>query len=560
MIVKNESENIIKLLNSCYHLINNYCICDTGSTDNTVKIIEDFFERKEIPGIVFSESFRNFSYNRNIAFTRAKEYADYILLLDADMIIEDKGFNKEDLIEDVYLINDNIRLIKSDCSLKIKEPVYEYFDIKKPYTQDILNTINIIETREPNYEKNISLLNSALKKEPNNPHNIFYIANCYKNIGDFENAKKWYQRKLEEKGWNQEVFMTYFYLCQIFRNKLNLLKKYALEGYQMGLGRIETLYLYLDTLMGYQRYEEVYQLAKHVKIPEKVEGLFIQQEIYDWKMEYLMSMLYYYVEEYQKGFDISISLLRKNKLPEEEYNLVLENIGFYLDKQDFSTNIDFLFNKTVLSDVAFKQIDRMIRNSDEYDDFRHIPLSFSKDNEIYGFIIANNNYKLFEKTLNSFINHCTDINLLTKMICLDNNSEEDVRLKISRKFPFLDFIYLESEEECFNMMRKIIRKERPKYFLFLEDNWLFFKQDKYLSKMKNILNKKKIHQISFNQNFAKTYDEISKNTSPNFQYFPSLVLSIIFDKLDEKEVLTKYSDEDFKTDFFKEINCLTIKL
>jgi glycosyltransferase involved in cell wall biosynthesis len=43
MIVKNESRIITRLLESVYKWIDCYCICDTGSTDDTIEIIESFF-------------------------------------------------------------------------------------------------------------------------------------------------------------------------------------------------------------------------------------------------------------------------------------------------------------------------------------------------------------------------------------------------------------------------------------------------------------------------------------------------------------------------------------
>ena len=42
MIVKNESRIIIRLLRSILPIIDGYCICDTGSTDNTIELIETF--------------------------------------------------------------------------------------------------------------------------------------------------------------------------------------------------------------------------------------------------------------------------------------------------------------------------------------------------------------------------------------------------------------------------------------------------------------------------------------------------------------------------------------
>ena len=88
MIVKNESKIIQRLLESVAPILDMYCICDTGSTDNTVKLIESFFKSKNIPGKVVHEPFQNFEYNRSFALKACDDLgADYILLMDADMIL-----------------------------------------------------------------------------------------------------------------------------------------------------------------------------------------------------------------------------------------------------------------------------------------------------------------------------------------------------------------------------------------------------------------------------------------------------------------------------------------
>jgi len=89
MIVKNESKVILRLLNSVIHLIDGYCICDTGSTDNTVELIESFMEEHNIPGTIVREPFQDFGYNRTFALNEAAKMPnmDYLLLLDADMIL-----------------------------------------------------------------------------------------------------------------------------------------------------------------------------------------------------------------------------------------------------------------------------------------------------------------------------------------------------------------------------------------------------------------------------------------------------------------------------------------
>ena len=67
MIVKNESKIIKRLLDSVVDTIDTYCICDTGSNDNTVEIIQTYFKQKQIPGVVIHEPFRDFGYNRTYA-------------------------------------------------------------------------------------------------------------------------------------------------------------------------------------------------------------------------------------------------------------------------------------------------------------------------------------------------------------------------------------------------------------------------------------------------------------------------------------------------------------
>jgi glycosyltransferase involved in cell wall biosynthesis len=67
MIVKNESKIITRLFDSVSSIIDSYCICDTGSTDNTVSLITEYFKTKNIPGKVVIEPFKNFCHNRNVA-------------------------------------------------------------------------------------------------------------------------------------------------------------------------------------------------------------------------------------------------------------------------------------------------------------------------------------------------------------------------------------------------------------------------------------------------------------------------------------------------------------
>ena len=82
MIIKNESKIITRLLDSVCNVIDGYCICDTGSTDNSVELIQSYFQEKKIPGKVIYKEFRDFGFNRSYALNACRDFPqyDYILL------------------------------------------------------------------------------------------------------------------------------------------------------------------------------------------------------------------------------------------------------------------------------------------------------------------------------------------------------------------------------------------------------------------------------------------------------------------------------------------------
>ena len=82
MIVKNESKIIKRFLDSVVSLIDGYCICDTGSTDNTCEIIQTYFKEKNMPGKLVEKEFIDFATNRNFALEECHSLTDidYILL------------------------------------------------------------------------------------------------------------------------------------------------------------------------------------------------------------------------------------------------------------------------------------------------------------------------------------------------------------------------------------------------------------------------------------------------------------------------------------------------
>jgi glycosyltransferase involved in cell wall biosynthesis len=197
MIVKNESRIIERLLSSVLSIVDTYCICDTGSTDNTPEIIREFMKKHNKPGEVIIEPFNNFGYNRSFALDKAEPWGEYALLLDADMkLVIKPEFSKAELKDDGYLLIQgnpdmkyyNTRIVKTGIGVKCVSPTHEYYDFPKDSVQVKLLSLYIDDIgdggcKADKFERDIRLLKEGLEEEPNNGRYHFYIGNSYKNIG-----------------------------------------------------------------------------------------------------------------------------------------------------------------------------------------------------------------------------------------------------------------------------------------------------------------------------------------------------------------------------------------
>ena len=212
MIVKNESRVIRRLLDSVYSILDYYCICDTGSSDDTVQVIENFFREKNIPGKVIREPFRDFEYNRSFSLKACDEFdCDYVLLMDADMIlwrnpkIEPKKFKQLLTSHDAFYMfqgNENMyykntRIVRNRAGFSYKGVTHEYVEFphndisQGVLVKDIVFIQDIGDggAKADKFQRDIRLLREGLKKDPSNERYMFYLANSLKDLAHTQNEQ-----------------------------------------------------------------------------------------------------------------------------------------------------------------------------------------------------------------------------------------------------------------------------------------------------------------------------------------------------------------------------------
>lgn len=135
-------------------------------------------------------------------------------------------------------------------------------------------------------------------------------------------------------------------------------------------------------------------------------------------------------------------------------------------------------------------------------------------------------YELFEKTMNSFLNCCLDLDLIDEWICVDDNSSQEDRNKMQEKYPFFKFIMKTPKEKGHPESMNIILENVKSPFLFhMEDDWQFFCKRNYITDCIQVLESDKNYgQCLINRNYMETENEtivggIEKRTFSGFNYY-----------------------------------------
>jgi tetratricopeptide (TPR) repeat protein len=285
---------------------------------------------------------------------------EYILLLDADMILTGNALNmtsdfKYNLTEDMYHIYQgspqfyykNARIVRNNHGFTYWGVTHEYLNSPQNTTvgtikRDVLFIQDIGDggAKGDKAERDIRLLKRGLEDNPNNDRYTFYLANTYKDAGKNEKAIETYRKRIEIGGWVEEVWFSYYNIGICF---MRMGKEFSaiinwMDGYNYYPNRIENLYKIIE----YYRIRgkntiayEFYLMAE--KSREKYKNwsdyLFLERDVYDYRIDYEFSILGYYVNENQsitnKLIHSCMHVLNYSHLDESTHNNVMNNYKFY---------------------------------------------------------------------------------------------------------------------------------------------------------------------------------------------------------------------------------------
>lgn len=319
LMIKNEEKILKRCLDTVKDLVDCFCIFDTGSTDSSCEIAEEYL--KTSLGCLNQEPFQDFGYSRTQSFLAAQTYIRdtlkwdlsevYGLLLDADMIFVQGSLKQQNLTELGYKIiqlNGNLeyynaRIIRMDVPWKCLGVTHEYWD--GPCDTNLTKEVCYIDDqndggcKHDKFERDQRLLEEGLSKEPTNVRYMFYLAQTFKCLGKFDEAISMYKKRIEAGGWAEEVWYSYYMIgeCYLILKDVAEFENWCQKAFMYRPQRSESL---LKLARFFREIGHCYKSYQYIKVGEQVpfpkdDSLFIESNTYKGLFEYEKSIVEYYI-------------------------------------------------------------------------------------------------------------------------------------------------------------------------------------------------------------------------------------------------------------------------
>ena len=567
MIVKNEAHCILDtLVNLCQQLDFSYwVISDTGSTDNTKEVITKFFKEKNIPGKIVDHQWLNFGYNRSKALESAYNLTDYLLIFDADDKLIGDFKLPEPMHLDRYMLTfggDGVSyvrplLVNNRKKWEFKGVLHEALNNLDPINGEatIEGKYHVVSGRIGARSQNVNkyyddalILKKGFTDEFEKDYGqacryAFYIGQSYKDAGDkyIDESIEWYKKVLTLHNWDQEKFYSCFMIGDLYLRKndgINALK-YWLKSVEYDSERVEGVV----NALNYLRLNEntllvslLYKKFANYKRSKDLQGkLFIVNPMFNDEIEFHYSICAFYAGELEEGYNCCKKILTNQILRYDYLKLTMTNMLFYKDimLKDTSTNLLTLFydvnsifntlgknNDKIevpyieLWNLLFEQCKPILvkYNSKVIKKIKEkVEHTEQKQVNIFLSFTTCKRFDLFQQTINSLINNCTDIDKIDYWFCVDDNSSEQDRQYMQKLYPWINYYMKKSEEkghrESMNIIFNKLEELKPDYWIHLEDDFLFYDKMNYIGDSIQLLTELKdqnVNQILFNRNYGET--------------------------------------------------------
>lgn len=318
--------------------ITSFFIFDTGSTDNTIEVTENFFAEEGITrGYIAQEPFIDFATSRNRALDLAQAkfpHAAFMVMIDAEWYINDARaladfcqlcLDREEeynsyLMYIANLGNYTCRLFRCNRGIRfmgvVHEVVAQSVVVKVPDTIyfEYLPESYGVEKTAARFVRDRELLLKEHQDKPWCTRTLFYLARTCEDLGDWQEAYKFYKMRVNMIGWDEEDFIAKYRLAQTIK-KLVLRSEYGcdydwsealdyyMQAYQIRPHRAEPLIEIADYYIVKNQMSLAFLFARRaveIKYPVN-DVLFVEPYLYNYYRYEVLARCAWYINEFEIG-------------------------------------------------------------------------------------------------------------------------------------------------------------------------------------------------------------------------------------------------------------------
>ncbi|OBI53711.1 hypothetical protein A5706_22230 [Mycobacterium sp. E796] len=495
MIVKDEADVVAETLDSVAPYIDSWVIVDTGSTDGTQELIRKHMARLGIPGKLHERPWRNFGYNRTEALNLAQGHGDYIWVIDADdIVLGTPDFSQ--LAVDIY------RMRLGDASFTYWRPQLFRDGVRVRYEGVVHETAvwesdcvvgriegdYYVESRRlgarnqdaQKYARDRDLLLAEVERNPEDARSVFYLAQSYFDLEDFDNARKWYQRRIEMEGREEEVYYSMLRLAESV-TRLEwpwlVVQDIYLQAWEFRPTRAEALHAIARRYREDQRYLPGHlfaQRAAQIPFPQN-DCLFIGADVYAWRALDEQAVCASQLGMHAEAFMLCRRLLALSDIPDG-------------DRQRIAVNRDV--SVPVMLEAASLYPDALVQRL----------VAAPGEAKVVVSMVAGPDRETTEQAINSFLNSCLDLPLwFGRFVVVDTGLSALDRALLRERYRFLEFLDCSPGDALATQLAQLRAQVRGRFWLHLGQGWRFFAPENLITRLIAVLESEpQVFQVGIN--------------------------------------------------------------
>jgi len=320
-----------------------------------------------------------------------------------------------------------------------------------------------------------------VERNPEDARSVLFLAETCFQLGDFVGARKWYARRVEMGGSDEEVYHAMY---QIAASMAELgepwpdVQEAYLKAWEFRPTRAEALHAIAFRSRVEQRYWLGYLFAQRAAgIPLPEEDLFVLgyfAEIYAWRAADEQAVCASWIGKHAEAFTLCRHLVAHPDIPEA-------------DRQRIAANRDF--SVPAMIEAAAPYPETLVQSLTADPGQADVTVS----------LIAGPDRATTEHTINSFLHCCLDVARVAHFLVLDTGLSAPDRAKLRRRYGFLKFARRASGDGPGAQLAALRVQINARLWLHLGQGWRFFAPENYITRLTAVLDAEpQVFQVGIN--------------------------------------------------------------